>query len=1163
MSNSSKKIPTVTAKVAPDLRRFVERTREAFAELDEGFENRVVTVIRRYVGGGSSSSSSDVGADTQTGSLGTGPGPGPGAEPPGKPTGLVAVSNLLSVSISWDKAPYYGQKHTELWAAPYHPDDNPDPSFEAATQLTATAGTLFIHSVDADTGFRYWVRHVNTSDVYGPRSDPVEGFVTWVQQPPKVTGGKTSARGGTIFVQWDYPSYLGHKTTEVWASTTDSFAGKTLLGNISSDSYADDVGLSQVRYYWMRHQNERGAYGEWSSTSVGLRGESEAAKTGTVEGLKATYLTKDTVQVEWNVPDYLGVARTQVRRSGGDWATTDASFYLDASAPAQSATYDVRHVNTAGVAGSVSTVTAEQTFVDDPEAPVNFTADPLFATVLLTWSLPVTLNTTHSGYYRGHSHTVVEVRVGSSAWVQAGVSTTTSILHDPEDTKTALGVGDNPFDRVYEYRAKHVSEARVHSAYCASVTADLGGTPDKYKEVLDASIRKTDLFDELDGAYSIRVHDPNEAQPRIAGFGIGQSGESWDFAIAADRFYIREPIDTADPNQSKTARMPFIVTTTGVCYDGEGNVVPGASSRAECAAAVVRDEAGNLLSKQWVEPGVYMDSTFIRSASITEAQIGDLRAGKIIAGTMAADRIGAGRISAGKIDVATTIEAEGYRAADESGSGGYGWRLDGESGSLWASNGFFRGKVVATSGSFTGALRGAYIAANSKLTAAAATGFNTGGEGFFAGADAGEFKVRIGNTSSAADKSRLIWNDGITIVGADGTTLLQSRGPIDGDGNHIFINRLRVTKLTSGHLDSQLITAGPNPNAPTITLNGLTGKAEFKDATVRGHIEANSGHFSGTLKTATLDLSSTLKTNSATSWSNGTGMFIAHDSHDGSIDGLRWRVGGGPGDPDGYKARIQWQGRSFGIYGPNGEVLLQSSPAGGSINGVYIDNLSANKITSGTLTSKTLTLDGGAIQSKVFNDSTGWRISGNGDAVFNSLTVRTDRADLETWGASTSADINSYVSRSSYLQTISGATRQLIAQQRGHYLVIVSGTGYAHGSSPNGHLATHYLPKGWLAVRAQVTVNGAQKALTETQQAGGFAYPSIIGEAIGPAGAVYQVKTTGALGGAGTFSFAVVVRDIPAGATVRAQMQGRTHMDNAITQGHGYIETIFMSITKI
>lgn len=78
----------------------------------------------------------------------------------------------------------------------------------------------------------------------------------------------------------------------------------------------------------------------------------------------------------------------------------------------------------------------------------------------------------------------------------------------------------------------------------------------------------------------------------------------------------------------------------------------------------------------------------------------------------------------------------------------------------------------------------------------------------------------------------------------------------------------------------------------------------------------------------------------------------------------------------------------------NSDGTAQESPFTVSGTTVYIkdaliQNVSATKITSGTITSGNINVSGGYIQSDNFvSGSTGWKIAGNGDGEFNSLTVR-------------------------------------------------------------------------------------------------------------------------------------------------------------------------------
>lgn len=78
----------------------------------------------------------------------------------------------------------------------------------------------------------------------------------------------------------------------------------------------------------------------------------------------------------------------------------------------------------------------------------------------------------------------------------------------------------------------------------------------------------------------------------------------------------------------------------------------------------------------------------------------------------------------------------------------------------------------------------------------------------------------------------------------------------------------------------------------------------------------------------------------------------------------------------------------------NSDGTAQESPFTVSGTTVYIkdaliQNVSANKITSGTITGRDINVNGGYIQSSGFvSGSSGWKIDGIGNAEFNSITVR-------------------------------------------------------------------------------------------------------------------------------------------------------------------------------
>lgn len=95
---------------------------------------------------------------------GTGPGgPGDGTvvEPPEIPKGVKASGGFSAILIEWDKPTYQGHAYTEVLRA--GEDD-----FSKAARISTTAANLLSDQVGAGKTYYYWVRFVNLLDIKGP-----------------------------------------------------------------------------------------------------------------------------------------------------------------------------------------------------------------------------------------------------------------------------------------------------------------------------------------------------------------------------------------------------------------------------------------------------------------------------------------------------------------------------------------------------------------------------------------------------------------------------------------------------------------------------------------------------------------------------------------------------------------------------------------------------------------------------------------------------------------------------------------------------------------------------------------------------------------------------------------------------------------------------------
>lgn len=88
---------------------------------------------------------------------------------------------------------------------------------------------------------------------------------TYYATPPAPTTVVATAAIRNIIVTWDAPSYSGHAYAEVWGASTNVQASAVLLGMSPGAIYADGVGPSTTRYYWIRFVNQGGVAGAYNA----------------------------------------------------------------------------------------------------------------------------------------------------------------------------------------------------------------------------------------------------------------------------------------------------------------------------------------------------------------------------------------------------------------------------------------------------------------------------------------------------------------------------------------------------------------------------------------------------------------------------------------------------------------------------------------------------------------------------------------------------------------------------------------------------------------------------------------------------------------------------------------------------------------------------------
>lgn len=144
------KFPSVSSLIPADLRRFLDRVREAF----EG-SNPVVT-RQDLVDSGSHTR-------TTSGGLTTAAAVSNCSTPPA-PQSLTASGAMTSIILTWDGTDYgssFCHSYTQIWRAD---SDN----FTNATMIGVSNGKMFTDAVGSDATKYYWARFVNANNQIGP-----------------------------------------------------------------------------------------------------------------------------------------------------------------------------------------------------------------------------------------------------------------------------------------------------------------------------------------------------------------------------------------------------------------------------------------------------------------------------------------------------------------------------------------------------------------------------------------------------------------------------------------------------------------------------------------------------------------------------------------------------------------------------------------------------------------------------------------------------------------------------------------------------------------------------------------------------------------------------------------------------------------------------------
>jgi hypothetical protein len=147
------KLPTISSKIPPDLRQFLERVREA---LEASGKDELVTAESLVASGLASWNGFTFSPIA------------PRYAAPTAPTNLETEGALTNVMLTWDKAPYEGHAYTEIWAAEQDPLKKAPPTLGDAQLVGMAPGRFYAHEIGSGGKRYYWIRFVNINNDVGP-----------------------------------------------------------------------------------------------------------------------------------------------------------------------------------------------------------------------------------------------------------------------------------------------------------------------------------------------------------------------------------------------------------------------------------------------------------------------------------------------------------------------------------------------------------------------------------------------------------------------------------------------------------------------------------------------------------------------------------------------------------------------------------------------------------------------------------------------------------------------------------------------------------------------------------------------------------------------------------------------------------------------------------
>jgi uncharacterized coiled-coil protein SlyX len=548
---------------------------------------------------------------------------------PTVPTGFTATGGYSIVTLFWDYPRYGPHAHTEIWR-------NSANVIGDAQLVGISSGISFVDPVGEGAAYYYWVRHVSSSEIYGP-FNAVNGTLAQTALNVQLLLSELTNSISVSQLTQELASQIDGAGTAADLANLEAFVGYFANYNGSSLKVLVDEanqGVSDLETYTGYVTGYAGSP---------LRTRITASETA-ITNLQTT--VNDPVTGVSANANALSTLDTRVTATEGSITTQSGQITsINASLTTLSSSTTA---NTSAISGLTTRVTTTENDVDANtsditalETTVNHPSTGVAATASGLSSL-TTRVTTAEGTITSQGTSITNLQSGLSTANSnisangSAISGLTTRVTNAEGSISSQGASITSLQSglstantniaglqsTTSANASNISSltTRVTNAE-GSITAQASSINTLTTTVSGQSATiqtNTSSINGLNAKYVVKI-DNNGA---VAGYGLASTANSAgnivsEFIVNADRFAI---LKTA--SDTGTPQVPFIVTTST-------QVINGVS----------------------VPPGVYIEDAFIRNGTITNAKIGNAAIDDAKIASLSADKIVAGTIDTARLAI--------------------------------------------------------------------------------------------------------------------------------------------------------------------------------------------------------------------------------------------------------------------------------------------------------------------------------------------------------------------------------------------------------------------------------------------------------------------------------------------------------------------------------